>query len=141
MPLEFVDRVVVLHEALTESGVPHALGGGLALAYHAEPRGIYEIDLSVFLPPSAAGEVIGRLSRIGVRYPKEEAEGGVPPPVAGFRCAWDDTHVDVFFAYDEEFSLDEAYVQRWFLHLRGGHGWPRVRRFLDLRDEMRPSGA
>jgi len=110
--LEFVDRVVVLHEALAESGVPHALGGALALAYHAEARGTYEIDLSVFLPPSAAGEVIGQLSRIGVQPP--EGRDAAPLPVAGLRCGWDDTHVDTFFAYEEFFRSVHA---RGELHL------------------------
>jgi len=182
--VEFVDRVVALHEALTELGVPHAFGGALSLAYHATPRGTVEIDVNVFVPPADVGAVIGHLGALGITAP---AQGTGPDiPTAGIRCPWGDTHVDVFPPYDTEFfgsvrsrverhafedsdqrlhdlpflsaedlcvfkvtfdrqkdwadieamldeaPLDEAYVQRWLLHLRGDHEWPRIRRFLDL---------
>jgi len=41
----------------------------------------------------------------------------------------------------EHRPLDGAYVQRWFRHLRGEHGWPVIRRFLDLCDEARPGSG
>lgn len=43
-----LERAVLLHEALDAVGIPHALGGALALAYHvADARGTNDIDLNV----------------------------------------------------------------------------------------------
>lgn len=38
-------RVLALEHAL--SGIPHAFGGALALAYYAEPRATIDIDLKI----------------------------------------------------------------------------------------------
>ncbi|HJP03338.1 MAG TPA: nucleotidyl transferase AbiEii/AbiGii toxin family protein [Planctomycetota bacterium] len=38
-----------LIDALEEARIPYALGGALALGYHAPPRGTRDIDLNVFL--------------------------------------------------------------------------------------------
>lgn len=49
-PLLVLERAVLLHEALAAAGIPHALGGALALAYHvADARGTNDIDLNVSL--------------------------------------------------------------------------------------------
>jgi hypothetical protein len=176
--------VVVLHQALASQGVSHAFGGALALAYHAEPRGTVEIDLNVFLPLHRASETVESLRALGIASSSQLIESAIP--TAGIRCPWDDTHVDVFLSYDQEYfrsvearverhafedsarqlhdlpflsaedlcvfkvtfnrqkdwadieamlaesPLDEAYVQKWLLHLRGDHEWPLIRRFLDL---------
>jgi hypothetical protein len=98
--VEFVDRVVVLHRLLAESDIPHALGGALALAYHASPRGTVEIDCNVFLSVSEAGRVTERLATLGIVAPPTGAD---LLPTDGLRCPWDDTHVDLFFPYDPEF--------------------------------------
>lgn len=52
-PLLVLERAVLLHECLESAGIPHALGGALALAYHVEePRGTNDIDLNVTIDPS-----------------------------------------------------------------------------------------
>jgi len=40
------EKVVAIDSALT--GLPHAFGGALALAYYAEPRATVDIDVNVF---------------------------------------------------------------------------------------------
>jgi len=99
--VEFVDRVVALHDALVEFEIPHAFGGALALAYHAVPRGTVEIDCNVFVPVALAGPVIERLGVLGIEPPPDGIDG--VPPVAGLRCPWDETHVDLFTSYDHAF--------------------------------------
>jgi predicted esterase len=99
--VEFVDRVVALHDALVDVGLPHAFGGALSLAYHATPRGTVEIDLNVFLSSEHARSTIEQLEVLGVAAPANGIEGAIP--TAGLRCPWDDTHVDVFLSYDEDF--------------------------------------
>ncbi len=52
-PLLVLERTVTLHEALDQSGIPHAVGGALALGYHvAEPRATRDIDLNVSIDPT-----------------------------------------------------------------------------------------
>lgn len=47
-PLIVLERTVQLHELLERAGIPHAVGGALALAYHVrEPRATRDIDLNV----------------------------------------------------------------------------------------------
>ena len=98
--MEFVDRVVTLHQALVEAGVEHAFGGALSLAYHATPRGTVEIDLNVFLPPTQSDSIIQELRVLGISSPPKSS-GQIP--TAGLRCPWDDTHVDLFLSYDVAF--------------------------------------
>lgn len=98
--MEFVDRVVVLHRALVEHEIPHALGGALALAYHATPRGTVEIDCNVFLPVTELARVGEHLGPLGIDVPVARAD---LLPTAGLRCPWDETHVDLFFSYDPDF--------------------------------------
>jgi hypothetical protein len=45
------EKILAIERALTD--VPHAFGGALALAYHAEPRATIDIDLNVFLPAAS----------------------------------------------------------------------------------------
>ncbi|GAC1445692.1 MAG: hypothetical protein NVSMB55_28040 [Mycobacteriales bacterium] len=51
-PLIVLERAVQVHAALDRAGVPHAVGGALALAYHvAEARATRDIDLNVAADP------------------------------------------------------------------------------------------
>lgn len=51
-PLIVLERTVQVHAALERAGVPHAVGGALALAYHvAEARATRDIDLNVGADP------------------------------------------------------------------------------------------
>lgn len=92
-----VDKVVAIHAALEDAGIPHAIGGALALAFYGEPRTTVDIDVNVFMPPSesaAVGEVLGQLGVALDRMPMAERDGQV-------RLWWGRTPVDLFFAYDE----------------------------------------
>jgi hypothetical protein len=77
------DKIVAVHETLSAADIPHAFGGALSLGYHSAPRGTREIDLNVFLRPTMLNEVVVLTS--------------------GVRCPWDETHVDLFLPYDDEF--------------------------------------
>jgi hypothetical protein len=89
------DKVEQIHRAL--AAVPHAFGGALALAYWAEPRATVDIDVNVFVSPDRVDEVLGPLLALGVRTTgadeKIERDGQA-------RVMWQDTPVDLFFAYD-----------------------------------------
>jgi hypothetical protein len=92
------EKVVVIHESLTDAKVPHALGGALALAYYADPRATIDIDINVFVPTERWREVVNALTEIGVSDSRLD-------PIAlerdgQCRLWWGDNAVDLFFAYD-----------------------------------------
>jgi hypothetical protein len=93
--LTLAERVVVLDRALVD--VPHAFGGALALAYYAEPRATVDIDLNAFVGVDRFEEVSVPLSSLGI---DAEAQRAVVERDGQARVFWDDTPIDLFFAYD-----------------------------------------
>ncbi|HEY3970408.1 MAG TPA: nucleotidyl transferase AbiEii/AbiGii toxin family protein [Solirubrobacteraceae bacterium] len=91
------EKIVAIHERLTQAKTPHAFGGALALAYYAEPRATIDVDLNLFVAPSSYLDVERDLARIGVG-------DGVDPQVVErdgqCRLRWGNTPIDLFFAYD-----------------------------------------
>lgn len=92
--MNLVDRIVALHEHLARSGIPHAFGGALALAWCTErARATIDIDLNVFVPPPEIDAVLDALpdgvdvtevDRVAI-----DADGQT-------RLWWDKTPVDIF---------------------------------------------
>jgi len=91
------EKVIVIHEALDEAMVPHALGGALALAYYADPRATIDIDINVFLPTERWPDVIDALETLGVSVTDLDE----PALVRDGQCRlwWGDNAVDLFFSY------------------------------------------
>lgn len=89
------ERIVAVHQALSQ--VPHAFGGALALAYHAEPRATRDIDCNVFVDGAAAAQVLTPLEALGV-----DTDGAFDIALRDgqVRVMWDTTPIDLFFAYD-----------------------------------------
>ena len=96
--LTLAERVVAIDAAL--AAVPHAFGGALALAYYAEPRATIDIDLNVFLPAEEFDDVARPLAALGVAIADPEVEAVVERD-GQVRVFWDETPLDLFFAYDE----------------------------------------
>jgi len=46
-----VDVARGLADILERRGIPYAIGGALALAYHAPPRATVDVDINIFVPP------------------------------------------------------------------------------------------
>ena len=90
------DQVIAIHDAL--EGIPHAFGGAIALGYYAEPRGTIDIDVNVFVPADRYDQVAGPLAALGVEMTPEAAE--LTERDGQVRVWWNDTPVDLFFAYD-----------------------------------------
>lgn len=91
------EKVVAIHEALDGAGVPHAIGGALALAYYAEPRATIDVDINVFVPTERWSQLRDALSPIGVDTGVDEAALARDGQV---RLWWGRTPVDLFFSYD-----------------------------------------
>ena len=88
------DRLIAIHDALSQARLPHAFGGAIALAYCTEePRGTRDLDVNVFVRPDLAKDVFTALPD-GVAWgaaelARTEADGQI-------RLWWQDTPVDVF---------------------------------------------
>jgi hypothetical protein len=89
------DKILAIDSAL--AAVPHAFGGALALAYHAEPRATVDIDVNLFVPAEEADRVLTPLAELGVDVtdaaPSAVRDGQV-------RVMWGHTPIDLFFSYD-----------------------------------------
>jgi hypothetical protein len=93
---ELGDRLLAVHDALDAAGMPHAIGGAIALGYCTlEPRGTRDLDLNVFVPAARAKEVFGALPSpiafSGLDLEHAERDGQV-------RLWWDQTPIDLFFS-------------------------------------------
>ena len=130
-------RIVAIHVALEDAGIPHAFGGALALAWCTQQaRGTIDIDCNVFVVPSTAPGVLDALPTGVVWGPKDvaaiERDGQV-------RLWWDRTPVDLFFnttpfheAMAEVGTLDLAFVVGAIVDLLGPDD-DRVERLRSLR--------
>lgn len=73
-PLLVLERAVLVHRSLEAAGIPHALGGALALAYHVqEPRGTNDIDLNVTIDPEEPRPLFQALPE-GLPWTEEDLE-------------------------------------------------------------------
>ncbi len=51
------EKVLAVHRALAKAGLPHAIGGAIALSLYGAPRPTTDIDVNVFVPPERRPEV------------------------------------------------------------------------------------
>ncbi len=90
------EKMVVLHDALDQCGVPHAFGGALALGWCIRrPRGTADIDLNLFVAPSTAPDVLAGLPE-EVRWSADDL--GRVESNGQTRLWWQETPVDLFFS-------------------------------------------
>lgn len=95
--MTLAQRVLAIHDAL--SGIPHAFGGALALAYYAEPRATIDIDLNVFVPAARFSEVAAPLVKLGASA-DDPSIAAIVHRDGQVRVMWEDTPLDLFFSYD-----------------------------------------
>jgi hypothetical protein len=81
------EKVIAVHRALAEAGLPHAIGGAIALSIYGAPRETVDIDVNVFVPPERRPEVRAALDPLGL----------------------DETPVHVFYSHD---ALHEEMARR-----------------------------
>lgn len=89
------EKVIAIDKALAR--VPHAFGGALALAYYAEPRATVDIDLNVFVETDRFARVARPLSKLGAEF---EGADEIVQRDGQVRVMWEQTPLDLFFAYD-----------------------------------------
>jgi hypothetical protein len=90
------DRMLAVHDALRAAGLPHAIGGAIALGYCTlEARATQDVDINVFVAPSRTREVLAALPD-GVRVTARDLQ--VAERDGQVRLLWDATPIDVFFS-------------------------------------------
>ena len=95
--MTLAERIVALHRALGDGGIPHAFGGAIALAYWTlDPRGTSDIDLNLFVPAAEAESALAALPE-GVEVPAGTAQAIARD--GQVRVFWDETPLDLFFDY------------------------------------------
>lgn len=72
-PLDAAEAGLLIARALETEGIPHALGGALALGAHGVPRGTLDVDVNVFVADDQLGTVIRCLLGIGVEIEETPA--------------------------------------------------------------------
>lgn len=88
------ERLLEIHDALSDAGLPHAFGGAIALAYCTqEPRGTRDLDVNIFVSPAKAGEALAALPE-GVKVTPSDVEKAMRD--GQVRLWWEETPVDVF---------------------------------------------
>jgi hypothetical protein len=95
--IQLAEKVIAIDRAL--DAVAHAFGGAIALAYYAEPRATIDIDLNVFVEVVRVDDVIEPLARLGVSAKVAGVEAIIRRDGQA-RVLWDETPIDLFFAYD-----------------------------------------
>jgi hypothetical protein len=100
--MKLTELVVASHQILHDAGIPHAVGGAIAMAYHGRPRATMDVDINVLATADAAPEVIGLFAGIGFR---PDGPIGGRLPVAGIPLRQDGggATADLFFALDESY--------------------------------------
>jgi hypothetical protein len=116
-PSDAAEAGLRIAAALETAGIPHALGGALALGAHGVPRGTLDVDLNVFVTPDTYPVVLATLRGIGVEF--DEAASIARAEREGIMVGrWAGMRVDVFVP-SIPFS-DEAGRTR--VHLSDGTG-------------------
>jgi hypothetical protein len=76
------ELLLAVHDSLARAGIPHAVGGAIALGYCTlDPRGTRDLDFNVFVGPERAREVFAALPEEvevnGERLERLERDGQV----------------------------------------------------------------
>lgn len=108
---ELGDRLLAVHDGLDAVGIPHAIGGAIALGYCTlEPRGTRDLDVNVFVAPSRVKDVLAALPAAvkfsGLDLENAERDGQV-------RLWWEQTPIDLFFSvlpFHQEVERDVRHV-------------------------------
>jgi len=88
------ERLLALHDALTDAELPHAIGGAIALGYCTqEPRGTRDLDVNIFVTRERVKDVFaalpGGVAVTRANVEQAERDGQV-------RVWWGDTPIDIF---------------------------------------------
>lgn len=104
-------------DALRAAGIPHALGGALALGVAGVPRGTRDVDVNVFSGPEELPRVIAALRGLGIAIDASAAIARAERD-GMFVGTWDGMRIDVFvpsipFSIEADRTAIEIEVDGW----------------------------
>jgi hypothetical protein len=104
------DQLLAVHDGLDAAGIPHAIGGAIALGYCIlEPRGTRDVDVNVFVHPQRAREVLAAMPEgvavSGLQLERAERDGQV-------RLKWGITPIDLFMSVLPLHDWVESHVRQ-----------------------------
>ena len=111
-----------LADALDAAGIPHAIGGALALGVWGFPRATNGVDLDVFVPPNGVSAALATLASAGCVVDAAAAEASARAR-GDFKVGFEGMRVDVFVASIPFYDSVRARIRRgplegrpaWFL--------------------------
>lgn len=122
-PFDALEAGLRIGAALESAGIPHALGGALALGVHGVPRGTLDVDVNVFANDAALPTVIQTLSRVGIDLDRDAAIARARRD-GMFVGLWGGMRIDVFvpsIPFSHEAGRTRVFVRaadgsgEWFL--------------------------
>jgi hypothetical protein len=111
----------LIADALERHGIPHAIGGALALAVAGVPRGTADVDLNVFVDEGEVGRVVDVLVGTGVELDRDGAIARAARD-GMFVGRLDGMRIDVFVP-SIPFSYEAARTRVRLTGLDGWSGW------------------
>jgi hypothetical protein len=91
------EKVSAVHSSLREAGLPHAIGGAIAVGYYGEPRSTGDIDVNVFVPTARWPEIRDVLNPLRIDAQVDEAE---LKRFNEMQLEWDSNFLHLFFSAD-----------------------------------------
>lgn len=114
--MNLAERLVAIHATLDASGIDHAFGGAIALAYWTlDPRGTSDVDVNLFTPVDRCRTALDALPD-GIAYDDTDITAILRD--GQVRLWWDETPIDLFFDYTDLHA--EAARHRRLVPFAGG---------------------
>jgi len=71
------ELAVAVSGCLSAAGIQHAIGGAIALGFHAEPRGTLDVDMNVFVASDAPEAALQALADHGISIDLAKARAAI----------------------------------------------------------------
>lgn len=91
------EKVSTINRSLREAGIPHAIGGALAVGYYGEPRSTGDIDVNVFASSDRWSEIRDALKPLKIDTQVDEAE---LKRFNEIQLEWESNLLHLFFSAD-----------------------------------------
>lgn len=116
-PRTAAEAARAIADALRERGLPHAIGGALALGVAGVPRGTQDVDVNVFVGHELVPDVIDALRGLGIQLDAASALHAASAD-GMFIGVWDGMRIDVFvpsipFSYEAAATRVTVGVDGW----------------------------
>lgn len=102
------EKLTAIGEAMSSAGIPHAIGGAIALAYYAEPRMTPDIDINIFLSIDQRSRACDALTSIGAQTEVDEESKARSEA----KLIWEEREIHLFFSHDELHEAMPGAVRR-----------------------------